>query len=344
MLSAVPPVQITAMFFIPRMVPVVIALLGLVAPAQAQKRVVAYVPNWVDLNVFSATIDYAKLTHINIAFENPINAEGDLSFSSKNQVLINQARTNGVKVLISIGGGAASGDKKLLARYFDLLADAKRAGFAAKLADYVVQHEFDGLDVDIEGPSINTDYGAFIEDLAKLLKPKGKLLTAALSKGYGGNKVPDSALACFDFVNIMAYDGAGYWNSNAPGQHSSFEFAKDNVAYWVKRGLPKSKAVLGVPFYGYGFGAAFRKGDYGYAKILAAYPGAEKLDQIGNTIWYNGLPTIRAKSQYVVEEGLGGIMIWSLDYDVKGERSLLSAIHETLHAPVAKPTQQFGRE
>ena len=235
------------MFFIPRMVPVVIALLGLVAPAQAQKRVVAYVPNWVDLNVFSATIDYAKLTHINIAFENPINAEGDLSFSSKNQVLINQARTNGVKVLISIGGGAASGDKKLLARYFDLLADAKRAGFAAKLADYVVQHEFDGLDVDIEGPSINTDYGAFIEDLAKLLKPKGKLLTAALSKGYGGNKVPDATLAHFDFVNIMAYDGAGPWNPNAPGQHSSFEFATNNVAYWLKRGLPKSKAVLGCP-------------------------------------------------------------------------------------------------
>lgn len=25
-------------------------------------------------------------------------------------------------------------------------------------------------------------------------------------------------------------------------------------------------------------------------------------------------------------------MIWSLDYDVKGERSLLSAIHETLNS------------
>jgi hypothetical protein len=28
--------------------------------------------------------------------------------------------------------------------------------------------------------------GAFIEELAKVLKPRGKLLTAALSKGYGG--------------------------------------------------------------------------------------------------------------------------------------------------------------
>lgn len=300
--------------------------------AHAQKRVIAYVPNWIDVNSFSESIDYAKLTHINIAFENPINAEGDLSFNRKNQILIGRARTNGVKVLISIGGGAAASDKKLMARYFDLLTDAKRARFATKLADYVVRHQFDGLDVDIEGPSINKDYGAFILELAAVLKPKGRLLTSALSKGYGGSKVPNSVFEHFDFVNIMAYDGAGYWNSNAPGQHSSFKFAQDNVAYWIDRGLPKSKAVLGVPFYGYGFGAAFRKGDYGYSKILAMHPGAEKLDQVGNTIWYNGIPTIQAKTRYVVDEGLGGVMIWSLDYDVKGERSLLSAIYETLHA------------
>jgi len=306
--------------------------------AHAQKRVIAYVPNWIDVNSFSESIDYAKLTHINIAFENPINAEGDLSFNRKNQILIDRAKTNGVKILISIGGGAAAEDKKLMERYFDLLTDAKRASFASKLGAYVERHGFDGLDVDIEGPSINKDYGAFIRDLAAVLKPKGRLLTSALSKGYGGSKVPNSVFEHFDFINIMAYDGAGYWNTNAPGQHSSFAFATNNVAYWLERGLPKAKAVLGVPFYGYGFGAAYRRGDYGYSKILATYPGAEKVDQIGNTIWYNGIPTIRAKTQYVVEEGLGGVMIWSLDYDGKGELSLLSAIHETLHtAPPRRP-------
>ena len=312
---------------------VVLAVLWLSTASHAQNRVVAYVPNWIDLNSFSETIDYPKITHINIAFENPTNADGDLSFSKKNEVLIAKARAQQVKVLISIGGGSASGDKTLLSRYFDLLTDAKRAAFAARLADYVSSHQFDGLDVDIEGPSINGDYGAFIKELSEVLKPKGKLLTAALSKGYGGNKVPDSVFAYFDFVNIMAYDGAGYWDPKAPGQHSSLEFAKDNTAYWLGRGLPKSKAVLGVPFYGYGFGEAFRKRDYSYSAILASHPGAENADQVGNTIWYNGIPTIKAKTQYVVDQGLGGMMIWSLDYDVKGEKSLLSAIHETL-APV----------
>jgi len=312
----------------------VVAAIALLIPStfvNARPKVVAYVPNWIELQSFAETIDYSKLTHINIAFENPMNGNGDLSFNRKNDALIAKAHANNVPVLISIGGGAASGDKTLLARYFDLISESKRQGFAKRLSEYLAAHNFDGLDVDIEGPSINEDYGAFIEALAKELKPNGKLLTAALSKGYGGSKVPASVFEHFDFVNIMAYDGAGPWNANAPGQHSSLKFAKENVAYWLERGLPKGKAVLGVPFYGYGFGDAFRKRDYPYSVIIASYPDSEKSDQAGETIWYNGIPTIKAKSRFIVEEGLAGIMIWSLDYDVKDKRSLLSAIDDVLN-------------
>jgi GH18 family chitinase/enterochelin esterase-like enzyme len=314
------------------MILVTAALLAPSKAVHAQSKVVAYVPNWIDLTSFVNDIDYARVTHINIAFENPVNDNGDLSFNSKNEVLIAKAHANHVKILVSIGGGSASGDKTLRSRYFALLSDAKRAGFVAKLADYVALHQFDGLDVDIEGPSINQDYGAFVHDLAQTLKPKGKLLTAALSQGYGGKSVPDSVFADLDLVNIMAYDGAGPWDPNSPGQHSSMDFARSNVAYWLGRGLPKDKAVLGVPFYGYGFGTAFRKRDYPYSAIIASYPGAENADQAGSTIWYNGIPTIREKARYVREQGLAGVMIWSLDYDVKGERSLLSTIDAALRA------------
>ena len=71
--------------------------------------------------------------------------------------------------------------------------------------------------------------------------------------------------------------------------------------------------------------------------MLAAYPGAEHRDEAGATIWYNGLPTIRAKSRLVQEQGLAGVMIWSLDHDVTGERSLLNAVDAVLNpAPAAK--------
>jgi GH18 family chitinase len=294
--------------------------------------VVAYVPNWIELREFAETIDYASVTHLNVAFENPANDAGDLSFNTKDAALIARAHAEGVKVLVSIGGGSASGDAKLMTRYFDLLGEGKRAGFATRLAEYVAGHGFDGLDVDIEGPSINQDYGAFIAELAAALKPKGKVLTAALSQGYGGDKVPASVFEQFDFVNIMAYDAAGPWQPKAPGPHSSMEFARRNAAYWLGRGLVKEKAVLGVSFYGYGFGAAFRKDEYAYREIVATYPGAEKVDEVGETIWFNGIPTIQAKTRYVLEQGLGGVMIWSLDSDAKGPASLLSAIHATLGA------------
>ena len=110
-------------------------LIATTRPVLAKEKIVAYVPNWVDLKSFSETIDYAKITHINIAFENPINDRGDLSFHQKNEILITKAHANNVKVLVSIGGGAASGNKTLQARYFELLSAPKRAGFAAKLAD-----------------------------------------------------------------------------------------------------------------------------------------------------------------------------------------------------------------
>ena len=293
--------------------------------------VVAYVPNWGDLAAFAETIDYAKLSHIDLAFENPTDDGGHLSYNASNDVLIGKAHAKGVKVLVSIGGGGASGDKELLKRYFYLLSPSKRPGFVANLAAYVVEHDLDGIDVDLEGPSINGDYGAFVRELSAALKKDGKILTAALSQGYGGDQVPSEALNTFDFVNVMAYDGTGPWAPDRPGQHSSLEFAKGNVGYWLKRGLAKEKVVLGVPFYGYGFGKDAKGDEWSYAKILAAYPGAEKVDQIGDTVWYNGIPTMRAKGRYVVEQGFAGAMIWSLNSDVKGDKSLLKALYESLN-------------
>lgn len=310
------------------------AVAVLTGPAQAQSKakIVAYVPNWNDLKAYAPTIAWGKVTHVNVAFENPDDS-GDLSFNAQNALLLVEARKHRVPVYVSIGGGSASENKVLLARYAELLSDAKRAGFAAKIADYLVRHGFDGVDVDLEGPCIGPNYGAFIADLARVVKAQKKGLTAALSQGYGGDNVPASVFALFDWVNIMAYDAAGPWNPDVPGQHSSFEFAKQNVEYWLKRGLPKNKAVLGVPFYGYGFGKAFRNGDYPYNEIVAAYPGAENRDEVGNTVWYNGVATIRAKAAYAREQGLAGVMVWSLNLDSTGSHSLLTALQNGLTKP-----------
>lgn len=301
------------------------------ARAAAEPRVVAYVPNWVNLKEFSETIPYGKLTHINIAFENPVTDDGNLSFHKQNEVLIAKARARGVKVLVSLGGGSASENETMRGRYRALMSGGRREAFVDGIAAYLERHRFDGVDVDLEGSAIDDLYGRFIRDLSLKLKPRGLLLTAALSKGNGGARVPDSVFKHYDFLNIMAYDATGNWSPDRPGQHSSLPFAEECVKYWLDRGLPRSKAVLGVPFYGYGFGDAFRNDGYSYAEIVRMFPGAENRDQAGSTIWYNGIPTIREKARYVVSKNLGGVMIWSLNQDVDGKKSLLDAIHDGLH-------------
>ena len=295
-----------------------------------RKVVIAYVPDWIDYTNFIGTIDFAKVTHLNVAFANPTDDDGTLSVNAQDKLLVDAGHRHKVKVLISIGGGGASEGKASRERYFDLMSDSKRAGFVAKLTDYVVQHNYDGLDVDLEGDAIGKDYGAFIDDLDKSLHAKGKLLTSALSATNGGGNVPTDALNKFDYVNLMAYDATGPWNPQKAGQPSSMDFAKSSVNFFLERGLAKSKLVLGVPFYGYGFGQAFTSDGYTYAQIVAQYPGADQLDQVGKTIWYNGIPTIQAKAKYVKDEGLAGVMIWSLDQDAKGKSSLLTALDQVL--------------
>ncbi|TDW47986.1 putative secreted protein (Por secretion system target) [Flavobacterium sp. 270] len=293
----------------------------------AQKKVIAYIPNWVDLNSFSSSVQYSKLTHINIAFENP-DANGYLSFNSGSNTIINAAHAQNVKVFVSLGGGSVSEGGAIRDNYFNLITPANRTAFIQKLYDYVVAHNFDGIDVDLEGPAINGDYGGFVIALANKLHANGKLISAALSEGYGGANVPASTFAAYDWINIMAYDATGPWQPNSPGQHSPYSMAVNQFNYWTGRGLPAAKAIIGLPFYGYGFGASANQG-ISYANIVAQYPGAENLDQVGNTIYYNGIPTIKAKTTFAIQNS-GGVMIWELSQDATGSKSLLTAVDQVV--------------
>ncbi|KUJ63511.1 glycoside hydrolase [Flavobacteriaceae bacterium CRH] len=306
---------------------ILIFVLGVFNLSMAQKKVIAYIPNWIDLNSFSSTIQYSKLTHINIAFENP-DANGYLTFNSGSNTIINAAHGQGIKVFVSLGGGSVSEGGAIRDNYFNLITPGNRTAFIQKLYDYVVAHNFDGIDVDLEGPAINGDYGGFVIALAAKLHANGKLISAALSEGYGGANVPSTTFAAYDWINIMAYDATGPWAPGSPGQHSPYSMAVNQFNYWTGRGLPASKAIIGLPFYGYGFGASANQG-ISFANIVAQYPGAENQDQVGNTIYYNGIPTIKAKTTFAIQNA-GGVMIWELSQDATGSKSLLTAVDQVV--------------
>lgn len=288
-------------------------------------RIVGYITSWKDVPAFTQSFDFKQVTHLNWAFLNP-DASGNLvGVNNGLTQLVAKAHENNVKVLISIGGGSA-GEGIIKENFHRLISTREnRADFIHRLMVYLDTYQLDGLDVDEEGPAINKDYGAFIKQLSDSVKPKGILLTTAV--GWGNENIPDKVLPLFNFVTLMAYDKTGSWDQNRPGPHSPYSYAEQMIKDFKKRGVKKEKLCLGLPFYGYGFYNA--AGSYNYNKLLAKFPDAWQKDQVADTIYYNGIPTIWKKTKLAMAK-TSGVMIWELTHDTCGERSLLKVISSTV--------------
>jgi hypothetical protein len=91
--------------------------------------------------------------------------------------------------------------------------------------------------------------------------------------------------------------------------------------------------VLGVPFYS-------RPGYLTYAQLVAMNPNNANVDCVqanGAQQCYNGIPTIKRKTQWAVANG-GGIMNWELSQDTTGATSLVSAIFDAAGGTGTPPT------
>ncbi|PTL78892.1 chitinase [Vitiosangium sp. GDMCC 1.1324] len=300
-------------------------------PPPQQTRVVGYLPNWYGSYAsWVGKVDFSKLTHVNLAFALG-DANGHLQLASDSDLatFVNAAHAKGVKVFPSLCGGG--GDSQITPFYQPAKVDA----FVDHIIDYVVSHNMDGIDVDVEAPDrMGATYDTFIAKLIAKARPRGLPVTAAVSQWmqYG---MSDTTLRSFDFITIMSYDNTGTWTG--PGEHSSYSQAVDALSYYANKGVPANKMVLGVPFYGYCWGncGGGQSSTYVlYKDILAKYPNAWNSDWInadGAQYSYNGLATMRAKA--ALAKQYGGIMIWELAGDVatSSDQSLLRAIDGSVH-------------
>ena len=185
-----------------------------------------------------------------------------------------------------------------------------------------------------------------------------------MDAGYEGHRV----LRHLDFATVQGYDFHGTWESTTNHQ-SAIRTPKGQpflpdftvvraIGGWLQRGAPRSKLVVGVPFYGRGWtgvtgGAdglfqpaagpapgAFEAGYEDY-KVLATLPesgftlyrdnraGFAWLFD-GTTFWTFDDPAVMGlKTAYVKRTGLAGIMAWSLDGD-DANGTLVDAIHRGL--------------
>jgi chitinase len=169
----------------------------------------------------------------------------------------------------------------------------------------------------------------------------------------------------FDFIQVQGYDMTGPWTDYASPHSQLFtpaaapnEATANSADAVVRRyldyGVPPEKLVLGYPAFGRGWqgvgpeehgrfqeaeGAA--EGTYGehtrsYAD-LEELPGRRFFAPETGAYWiydgdewwgYDNTDVVQLKGEYVIEEGLGGLMQWNLDQDPDGE--LVQAMDESL--------------
>ena len=291
------------------------------AESEAKHRIVGYLPDW-NYKPFSF-LDLSELTHINIAFCNPDDS-GRISCNIPDgelKSIISEAHSNDVKVFAALGGGDGC-DGYL--QHLD--TTEKRTAFNANIMDYCESYDFDGIDLDIELGSDNkiwNYYADWCTELRALCDERDMEMSTATAQWVAEKVTPDT-FALFDFVNVMAYD-----NDEDRYSHASYEYSVKCLDYFSgKKKIPKEKLVLGVPFYGRGYtsdGKLDWNSYMSFADIVSKGNEYYNADNY-NDIAYNGAVTISRKAE--LARDYGGIMIWELTQDAKGEHSLLKVIND----------------
>lgn len=309
-----------------------------------QARVVGYFPTWR----FTLTdkVDFCKLTHVNIAFGNPM-VDGTIQLSNPSAIsnleqVISTAKlqNSNIQFYISLAGGVLSDEVANTWKTF-LASSQDRPKLIDKIIEFVLENNLDGVDVDLEWSHVTQGYSDFVIELKKELSIHGKGMTAAFPSETKFSQISDQALAVFDFINIMVYDYTGSWNPSQPGQHSSYNHAERGINYWKNIvGIAGEKLTLGVPFYGYNFLNSTTVESFTYGSMVASNTSNSERDQVGNK-YYNGRPTIASKVK-LAAQNLSGIMIWELGQDSFTEYSLLQTIHKTYSDLGVKTTELCG--
>jgi chitinase len=349
-------------------------------PAQSF-RVVAYVIGWTTQPDFHPE----KLTHINFAF-GKIDPEGKVVLphpgvaAQLSQLRALKGQNPALKILLSVGGWTAEGFSDAA------LTDRSRQLFASSAIALLREHQLDGLDLDWEYPGQSVagiksrpedkrNFTLLLQTLRVQLdkasaddrRPRSDryLLTiASADREYFEYTEMDKLHVYLDWLNVMTYD---FFNSLTPttGHHaglyrSPYAAASDrctdaSIKQHLAAGIPASKLVLGVAFYGRGFAGVNPLHDglnQPYERFEAAHPYAELVESyIGKQgfvrewdaqaqapfLWnatthafitYDDPQSIGIKAEYVRTHHLGGTMFWELGQDHDGE--LLDTIAKSL--------------
>lgn len=276
-----------------------------------------------------------------------INSEGNLEIvSSLDTNLISEMHAKGVKVVpfLSNHWDRDAGRKAL----------DKREALAQQIASAISKYNLDGVNVDIENltEADRENYVDFVRILRNKLGYSKSLSVAVapnpynISKGWQGS-YDYAALAKYsDYLMIMAYDES--YQGGPAGPVASASFVEKSIKYAVER-VPKSKIVLGIPFYGRLWKSDGSYGGYGVSNVtieqmIQKYNGkviydkktqtpkavitikqedekptilGKKLDAGTYNIWFENEQSIKYKLSLVQKYDIKGTGSWSLGQETE---------------------------
>ena len=292
-----------------------VLFLGVLAQAKPTDfRVVGYLP---DYRMHKIQASWAQgLTDI-IYFSIKPTASGGLDTSQLKIDFLKQLRVftqqNNQRLLICLGGWDKSAGFAPMA-----MDPVKRKKFIHRLAKFVQQYNLDGVDYDWEFP-INAQeakaYSDLIIETKNSLKKANRIVTVAVG---ATKRLCRSAYQAADYIHLMSYDHIQ--------NHATYQKSMDDIKRQLDFGVPKEKLCLGVPFYGRGIHNRHQVKTY---TQLAQLQLAPHIDQI-NGIYFNGVATIKKKTNWAIDNQLAGMMIWEIGQDSNQPQSLLQAIAQVV--------------
>jgi hypothetical protein len=283
------------------------------ALAANQSQIVGYLPDYrvdaIDVSVGQFVTDLIFFSLEPTDYGTLDDSRFNISIQNKLAQIKNEYD---IRIHVALGGWERSSGFAAMATN-----DTLRADFIEELTYFCQDYDFDGVDYDWEFPkneNENSAYAALIVETKEAFQPYGLIVTSALNVSQN---LKSEAYEALDHIHVMSYDHAG--------QHSTYNQAVNDITNFLNRGIVSEKIYLGVPFYGRHISNWTA---YTYSEIISTYNPAPDVDQVDG-IYFNGITTIKRKTEYAINNNLGGIMIWEVGQDTRDETSLLVAIKET---------------
>ncbi|MDV5140533.1 glycosyl hydrolase family 18 protein [Chimaeribacter arupi] len=263
------------------------------ANVAAQRKVTGYFPEWgvydAHENFTPDKIDFSLLTHLNYGFGIVKSGEVEIHDTEQGPLLLAEldemTEEAGVSYMASIGGWNNSEEGVFEEA---TATDAGVEKLANSMMAFMLEWGFDGIDVDWEYPDSDTEKTQFtklIQSLRSKLDAQGKKddkyyqLSAAVTTNHNNIKFinPEVTTPLLDSVNVMAYDIHGAFDPitghNAPlyanSQDADLKLNSSSAMkeYADTYKVPKNKLLMGIPFYGRGWG------DVEPTEIVQGLPG-----------------------------------------------------------------------